>query len=357
MAVYEQPQHGAAAPGALRNLIKRFAQPSVAEVAPHSASRRAPRRPDHHLGEAAQSRDTPSPGEAAQGGLTVVNLLAATLSLALLAGIGLWGYRMVMRDVSGIPVVRAADGPARVQPDDPGGRPARNQGLAVNTVAARGAAAGPAETLILAPPPLDLSLNDRQGAPAQGAGTAQKGAPDATAVTETAAGADSRVSAPGTDEDTTGNKKTVPETDAVATGAAGPAPAAADADAKAGLARSLRPVIRPGALRTATDIPMAQPDDVKADGGVDPDSIPPGTRLAQLGAFDSPEVARSEWQRMSERFDAYLGDKQRVIQRAESGGRVFYRLRALGFSDLADARRFCSALRYEGAECIPVLAK
>ena len=35
--------------------------------------------------------------------------------------------------------------------------------------------------------------------------------------------------------------------------------------------------------------------------------------------------------------------KLRVIQTAESGGRTFYRLRAAGFADEADARRFCSA--------------
>jgi hypothetical protein len=32
-------------------------------------------------------------------------------------------------------------------------------------------------------------------------------------------------------------------------------------------------------------------------------------------------------------------------------------LRALGFEDLADARRFCSALVAEKAECIPVVTR
>jgi hypothetical protein len=77
----------------------------------------------------------------------------------------------------------------------------------------------------------------------------------------------------------------------------------------------------------------------------------------QLGAFDSDEVARSEWGRLSSRFNDYLAGKKRVIQRAESGGRVFYRLRAMGFSDLADARRFCSALVAENADCIPVVTR
>ncbi|WP_457646172.1 SPOR domain-containing protein, partial [Profundibacter sp.] len=85
-----------------------------------------------------------------------------------------------------------------------------------------------------------------------------------------------------------------------------------------------------------------------------PGSIPAGTRLAQLGAFESPEIAKQEWDRLYSRFTDYLQGKSRVIQKAESGGRTFYRLRAMGFDDLSDARRFCSALLAENAACIPV---
>ena len=43
-----------------------------------------------------------------------------------------------------------------------------------------------------------------------------------------------------------------------------------------------------------------------------------------------------------------------VLQPAESGGRTFYRLRAHGFDDEDDARRFCSAFVAQNATCIPV---
>ena len=46
-----------------------------------------------------------------------------------------------------------------------------------------------------------------------------------------------------------------------------------------------------------------------------------------------------------------------MIQKAQSGGRTFYRLRAHGFEDLADARRFCALLVAEGPDCIPVVTK
>ena len=41
--------------------------------------------------------------------------------LALVVGIGVWGYKLLVRDVSGVPVVRAVEGPMRIQPENPGG--------------------------------------------------------------------------------------------------------------------------------------------------------------------------------------------------------------------------------------------
>jgi hypothetical protein len=85
--------------------------------------------------------------------------------------------------------------------------------------------------------------------------------------------------------------------------------------------------------------------------------LPEGTKLVQLGAFDSPEIAAREWTRVAGRFGEFMGGKSRVIQEAESGGRTFYRLRAQGFADLSEARRFCAALVAEDAPCIPVVAR
>ena len=123
--------------------------------------------------------------------------------------------------------------------------------------------------------------------------------------------------------------------------------------------QTVRPRARPAALTSvpeAVALAVAAARSAPSD-EVDADTIPLGTRLAQLGAFDSAEVARAEWDRLAGRFGDFLDGKQRVIQRAESGGRTFYRLRAMGFADLGDARRFCSALVAERAECIPVVTR
>ena len=78
-------------------------------------------------------------GESRVSNLT--NFAGAALSLALIIGVGVWGYKLVVRDVSGIPVVRAMEGDMRVLPDNPGGAVALHTGLAVNEVAASGEAA------------------------------------------------------------------------------------------------------------------------------------------------------------------------------------------------------------------------
>ena len=62
----------------------------------------------------------------------------------------------------------------------------------------------------------------------------------------------------------------------------------------------------------------------------------------------------AEWAKLTAQYPEFLTDKARVIEPAQSGGKLFFRLRAHGFEDLADARRFCAALVAGQANCIPV---
>ena len=57
------------------------------------------------------------------------------MSLSLLAGAIGWSYKLVVRDINQIPIVRAQLGPLRVAPDNPGGLTAANQGLSVTQLA------------------------------------------------------------------------------------------------------------------------------------------------------------------------------------------------------------------------------
>ncbi len=280
-----------------------------------------------------------APGRA-QSFKKLTNFLGAGLSVALIIGIGLWGYKLVVRDVSGIPVVRAATGPTRVVPEDPGGTQAAHQGLAVNEVTAAGTAADPADRLILAPAPVRLSLEDEPG---------DRAAPEAVIEPVSGVGLDNAAEA-----DMPPVESVEALAERIAAGVAPlseAAPESPEPGVEGGLGISLRPQLRPASLNIT---PVSQSPEDEEIAAAD---IPAGTVMAQLGAFESAGIARGEWDRISGRFDDYLSGKTRVIQKANSGGRVFYRLRATGFEGINDARRFCSALIAEGAECISVVAR
>ena len=89
-----------------------------------------------------------------------VNVAAAGVSIALIGGVGVWGYKLLMRDVTGVPVVRAMAGDMRVAPEDPGGEIATHTGLSVNSVPALGGAAEPEDRLVLAPGTANLQAED-----------------------------------------------------------------------------------------------------------------------------------------------------------------------------------------------------
>lgn len=283
----------------------------------------------------------------------MAHLAGAAVSLALVVGVGVWGYKLMVRDVTGIPVVRALEGPMRVQPDNPGGRPADHQGLAVNTVAAQGGAAAPADRLVLAPRPVDLSDEDQplQQVTQEVADAAEEAAGPATEVAESAAPQDAAAESQAAQIDALVARITA-EAEPLTPD---PTPAAVTLPAVAedvpGVARSLRPQLRPATRASAPVVTAA----VEVD--LDPVQVPVGTRVVQLGAYESADLARTEWDRLAVQFGDYMQGKRRIVEEASSGGRRFFRLRAMGFDDLSDARRFCSALVAEGADCIPVVTR
>jgi hypothetical protein len=121
----------------------------------------------------------------------------------------------------------------------------------------------------------------------------------------------------------------------------------------AGVAQSIRPMWRPGTIAARTPASVAPV--ITRD--IDPTSLAEGTRLVQLGAFDSPAIAIAEWDRLSARVPDYFNGRARVIQQASSGGADFFRLRAHGFDDLGATRRFCAVLMAQSAPCVPVTVR
>lgn len=264
-----------------------------------------------------------------------VRLTGAVASLALMVGVGVWGYRLLVRDVTGIPVVRAMEGPMRVAPENPGGEVADYTGLAVNAIAAMGEAAPPEDVLTLAPAADGLAPEDLEvaaAAPAPGERAPLTPEEVLAFADQIAAGAE-------------------PFGPPVAEDAA-PALEVISADTP-GVAVALRPLARPGGVLARVE--MVAEDAAVPAPEVRDAPLPAGTTLVQFGAYDSALLAAQEWERLRSRFGNFLNGHERVIQEAASGGREFYRLRAIGFADMGEARRLCTALIAEGVDCIPTI--
>lgn len=305
----------------------------------------------------------------------LVNWTGALVSMGLVIGMGVWAFQLLVRDVADVPVIRALDGPMRVAPENPGGSIAENQGLAVNLLAEGAEAAPVPDQLLLAPPPQDLSAVDLGGAPDEASieqefENASAALPDIDAeiVPEVIEEVDTDAliarllaeAVPLTDMDAP-----VVENDPTAIGEP-----AVDLVARAqtiplsipGVRRSPRPEIRPASLSVQDPAPVTE----IAEEGITDDAngfeiaaveLEAGTRLVQLGAFDTPDLARSEWDRLAGNFPDFFLGRARVIEEATSGGATFYRLRAHGFGDLSASRRFCAALVAQGSACIPVTVR
>ncbi len=282
----------------------------------------------------------------------IVNWAGAILSVLLIVGLATWGWKLWQRDVTGVPVVLALEGPMRITPDDPGGQASEYQGLAVNRIAEQ-RVEDVVDRVVLAPAP--STLNEEEDLPMAELVPTKlpEVAPDQTpSFVENAD--EKLLSTP-----TTASPAKEPSATDLAVAAAlsdifglQPTLASLTVEASPGVPSATpRPLGRPADRRIASLGPVM--NDVT--GEIEAGSIPSGTRLVQLGAYGSAEVARTEWANAMVQFGDYMVGKERVVQEAETGGRKFWRLRATGFTDLSDARRFCAVLVSDGANCIPVV--
>ena len=304
----------------------------------------------------------PISGAARAGAL--VNYVGAIVSCALIVGVGVWGYKLVVRDVSGIPVVRAMVGEMRVLPTTPGGEVSVHTGLSVNEVAAVGEASAPEDSVALAPATAGLADEDVVTLLSTGVEEVSAIVPSVAPEIEVkvALNATQIVAAPLSTDDilALANQiagRTLPLAPIADVTVVAPTLSLAGqamvtpvvAKNVPGVSVSLRPMLRP------TFTPAAAAAEVQS--LVTTTAFALGTNLVQIGAFPKAENAATEWTRLQGRFGDVMGGKARVIQAATSGGKTFYRLRAQGFSELGDARRFCAALVAEGTDCIPIVVR
>ena len=280
--------------------------------------------------------------------------VGAALSLSLLTGAIGWSYQLIVRDISQIPIVRAQLGPLRVAPDDPGGLTAANQGLSVTQLAVNERPLL-SDEIFLAPAAEVLSEeNVALQISEENSSITNKEKFDTLEVS-TENSLDLKILPEQNATGLASNNEAVLSTAAFS-------PKKLEIENAVSLAlsltnevnssfNSLRPKIRPVVLNQIQTDNIAQ--SVANELVV---TLPVGSAVVQLGAFESKSLAKIEWQRLEALLGSVLTSKNMVIQKAESGGKVFYRLRAFGFDDLSDARQFCSAVNDKVA-CIPVVTR
>lgn len=295
----------------------------------------------------------------------IIHITGAVASLGLVVWLGWWGYDVAARGAHGVPVIHASDTPMRIAPEKPGGVVVDHQGLAVNDIAAVGVAAPLPDRLTLAPRAVELTDEDVAGL------TPLSVPPDAPPGTTAALPASAPVlplSVPDLSDPSVPvvpAAAPAPETDAAVAAALAEALAndgfdelsvATEPTADTATAEPLRPRSRPAtALDPAAPAIAVEGAPVVAPVEVDPATLAAGTRLAQLGAYDTPEEARAEWVRAANAYPDLMLAKAMVIQAGESGGRSFFRLRVAGFADEVAARDFCGQIVEKNGTCIPVV--
>ena len=300
-------------------------------------------------------KETAREGEEKQYNFNVVFYwVGAALSLSLLTGAIGWSYQLIVRDINQIPIVRAQLGPLRVAPDDPGGLTAANQGLSVTQLAVNERPLL-SDEIFLAPAAEVLSEeNVALQISEENSSITNKEKFDILEVS-TENSLDLKILPEQNATGLASNNEAVLSTAAFS-------PKKLEIENAVSLAlsltnevdssfNSLRPKIRPVVLnQIQTDnIAQSATNELVV-------TAPIGSAVVQLGAFESKSLAQIEWQRLEALLGSVLTSKNMMVQKAESGGRVFYRLRAFGFDDLSDARQFCSAVNDKVA-CIPVVTR
>jgi len=310
--------------------------------------------------EAPPSRMTRIKGAAS----TAIGALAA---LGLLLALGVWFYRLGVRDAQNVPIIRAATEPAKIRPAKPGGKMAPHQDIESYEVASDTPPANAAAAVIAPPPPApkreDVAMGDLERA-AEDAGPPPDPAPAAAA--EDGALAVTPLPSPGRDAgappaaraaDAAAERApdAAPDAEAAeAADAAGPEPAAEPEPerlAAAGPAPRVSPVApkRPADLAArraaAADRAARAADDLAAAAAASPIQI-------QLAADPNRAAMQAKWDRVFQANRDLLRGRALSIQTTEVGGVTYYRLRVGPFRNRPEAVAVCQALKARGQDCI-----
>ncbi|MEM6623379.1 MAG: SPOR domain-containing protein [Pseudomonadota bacterium] len=289
---------------------------------------------------------------------TVIStVVGALVAMSLLMALGIWFYRLGVRDAENVPIIRAALEPEKERPTDPGGAVTPHQGITSYEVAE--ATPAQAASIVLAPDPAEPAPEDvAQGQLVPEA--PRPPTPEPPQVTQPEPPVPSAAPQPET-------PGIAPETATPETGTPTPTELAANtepttpdpapteptpeikggsewAPADAPEARA-RPANLQELARQAAERDVQAVDNLAARAASSPVQI-------QLAANPDEIVIRQMWERIRQANPDLLGARALAVQTTVSGGVTFYRLRVGPFENRAEARAICQALKARNQDCI-----
>ncbi|MEL7470594.1 MAG: SPOR domain-containing protein [Pseudomonadota bacterium] len=336
--------------------------------------------------------------------------IGALVAMALLLTLGVWFYRLGVRDAQNVPIIRAAIEPAKTRPDDPGGLVAPHQDVSSYGVA--DSAGVQASAAVIAPPPPEPRAEDvamGELTPVSDAPVAPQ-KPAATVANALSGAVDDALKDVSTEdlikqaEEIAAVVRAVQQPDASTAPeetAAKPAEAAPQQPEEAAQVQEPEPTDEPAADATGEQLALATPatsedtaeaeaneeepapeitggsreapaisppvlkrppnllDRVKQAGAVEKASASELSARAaqsavqiQLAADPSEAVIRAMWAKIRRANDDILHDRALAVGTTISGGTTYYRLRVGPFRDGAEARSVCQALKARGQDCL-----
>ena len=303
----------------------------------------------------------------------VSTAIGALVAMALLMALGIWFYRLGVRDAQNVPIIRAAMEPEKVRPTDPGGLVAPHQEIESYEVAGSQPTASAAAVVATQPPqpkPEDLPMAALQPAGDQetatpetqtpvviqplpsAEGTAQNGepvqaneagdTPEAPADGQQLALSDQTLSDPQPDQQ---QVEVEPDQSTAETEAEPEFPGATKfAPARSPVAAPRPANVEARIVAAVATEQQTQLDLVKA-AASSPVQI-------QLAADPNEQAIRAKWLKIRKANEDLLHNRALAIQTTVSGGTTFYRLRIGPFDSAAEARSVCQALKGRGQDCI-----
>lgn len=339
-----------------------------------------------------------SPSRFARVRGVISTAIGALVALSLLLVLGVWFYRLGVRDAQNVPIIRASTDPAKIRPQDPGGTTAPHQDVKSYEIAEAGEPS--AVAALVAPEPakparedvamgelkpdegddseVDRLINQAIGERAQEAEALEQTASVDTQPTQpvvqqpaaqpTAPAVKPAAETPSEPEagDTVVASIETAETQDTANALppVQPATPADEAEAQAQdeqpqpeitTGTAYAPAISPRAPSRPANL-AARVQSAAAEAQQDETNLASAaansTIQIQLAADPSKDAIRSRWRRVYNANKDLLREKALAIQTTQSGGTTFYRLRVGPFTNRSEAVAVCQALKARGQDCL-----